>query len=260
MARLRYYPTPADFAIGFGESVPLLDADGVTPISGNPTGRLAAVPEASVSFQVCTTEDIADVTTDLLDGDGTPITVWSTSTDFVTLGRGPILQGPDNHVGPLYLTSDAGVTFYRIEPDSTEVYARLAAAEAALAAFPTTALSDWSETAPTDGQIPIFDTGNGEWAPGSPAGTGTVTSVAGEEPVAGDVPVAELLAALGLTNAASDLAAIVAGVKTVLKAGAGGYGSKGIFTYGEYQGTPTPSTGVVDGDTWLQPVSEGSFP
>lgn len=255
MARLRYYPTPADFAVGFGESVPLLDADGVTPISGNPTGRLAAVPEASVSFEVCTSDDYGTVTTALLDGDDNPITVWSTSEDFVTLGRGPVLQGPDGHEGPLYLTADAGTTFYRIEPDSSGLYAAVAALQAALDAIGLGDLIDVDLTGIADGDTIFWDIGVGKFVVGAPAGTGTVTSVAGEGPVSGDVPIADLLSALGLTNAASDLTAIKAGVKVVLKATTGGYPGKGIFTYGEYQGPPTPTTGVVDGDSWLQPAS-----
>lgn len=259
MARLRYYPTPADFAVGFGESVPLLDADGVTPVSGNPTGRLAAVPEASVSFQVCTTDDIADVTTDLLDEVGDPLTVWSTSTAFVTLGRGPVLQGPDDHVGPLYLTPDAGVTFYRIEPDSTEVYARLAAAELALAEIVTTDLQDWSTTAPTDGQIPVFNNATGEWTPGAAAGTGTVTSVAGEDPVSGDVPVAALLAALELTGAASDLTVLKARGYIGLAYTGSGYEPKPSgFTLAIRRGPVEPSSNLAVGDIWLQPQSSGS--
>jgi hypothetical protein len=256
VARLRYYPTPADFGLGFGEEVPLLDEAGA-PI-GELVGRTAVVPSASISFQVCTSDDFGDLTTDLLDGEGAAITVWSTSEDFVTLGRGPILQGPDDHVGPLYLTPDAGTTFYRIEPDSTEVYARLAAAEAALADLTTADLTDFDLDDRADGKFVAFDNASGKNVYVDAAGTGTVTSVAGVDPDDGDIPAADLKASLGAADATTmaNFMTLVQGRLYILCAPltGGGYASKPAgWTNGIRPGAEQPAAQLAQWDIWLRP-------
>jgi len=254
---LRYYPTPADFGMGFGEEVPLLDEAG-DPVSGDPVGRVAVVPTAALSFEVCTSDSYGDVTTDLLDGEGSSISTWDTSEDFATLGRGPILQGPDDHVGPLYLTADAGATFYRIEPDSTEVYARLAAAEAALAGLTTADLTDFDNTDRADGKFVAFDNDTGKNVYVDAAGTGTVTSVAGVDPEDGDVPAADLKSALGAADATTvgNFITLAQSRLYILCAPlpGGGYASKPAGWVNAIKpGAEQPASQLTTWDIWLRP-------
>lgn len=246
MARLRYRPTPADFVIGLGAQTELLDADEL-PLDPQRFGRTAAVPLTSDAFDVYLDADLTTVTTDLLDEGGSPLTQWVSSDQFATLGRGPAIQGPDGHEGPVYISAD-GVVGYRIEPDSDVLYGRVTALEAPKS---ITTLSDVSETAPTDGQVLVFDNGTGQYAPSAAAGTGTVTSVNDVEPdTEGNV---DLSAADVDAATAADMADVKQNVARVLIDSGSGYPSKNGYRYGEFQGTTQPSTGVVDGDKWLKP-------
>src|SRR5690606_10820933 len=115
-------------------------------------------------------------------------------------------------------------------------------------------LDDWDNTDRVDGAFVKWDNSLGKNVYGSPAGTGTVTSVAGVSPDSGgNVP---LTAASLAAATAADMATVKANVKIVLKQTGSGYPSKAGFTYAEFQGIATPVTGVVDGDTWLQPASD----
>jgi hypothetical protein len=139
VARLLYGGTPADFAVALGSSVQIPD---VIPEA---TGRTALIPEGAVVFNVYDSVDGNQVT-DLLDESGSPISTVSTSTELGDLGRVPAFYGPDNYTADLWLTTDSTV-YYRIPPSTTDLFTRLATAEANLDALTQQMLPRALETA-----------------------------------------------------------------------------------------------------------------
>lgn len=248
--RLIYGGTPADFVIAQGAAADVVDDEGAAT---EDQGAAVLLPLEAVSFTAYTDAGLSSSTTDLLDEGGTPMESVSQSTEFDTRGTIPRFQGPDGHEGPLWLSAD-GVTGYRLEPESDTLYTRVGEVEGAVTSLELDHLINVDAEGKADGDSLRWNNSTGQWEPSSPAGTGTVTSVAGVSPDSGgNVP---LTAASLAAATAADMATVKANVKIVLKQTGSGYPSKAGFTYAEFQGIATPVTGVVDGDTWLQPASD----
>jgi hypothetical protein len=152
MARLWYGGTPADFAIAQGAEIPILDEFSVP--TGD-EGTTVVLPLVAIVFDAFLDAALSLPTTDLLDGGGNPITQVTSETDFNVRGTLPRFQGPNNHEGPLWLSSDA-TNGYRLEPESGPLWDRTDNIRG---------LSDVSDTAPNDNQIYVYDSGTGLWTP-----------------------------------------------------------------------------------------------
>lgn len=254
----------ADFVIAFGDTGFIYEDEDGTPTVTTREGRQVLVPTPAgtsedpvITVQVYDAKDGTQLT-DLLDDQGNAVEELTVPTAWLNLGQ--ILQftvkdAPD---GDVWLTTNAATgPWARAVPFSAEVFQRLTEVEGALSGLELDHLVNVDAEGKQDGDSLRWNNSTGQWEPSTPAGTGTVTKVAGVSPDGdGLISVSALLAALGLSSAGSDLAALKANVKVVRKQTGSGYASKSIFTYAEFQGVATPVTGVVDGDSWLQPASD----
>ncbi len=239
MARLMYGGTPADFAIALGDTVVI---PGTVPEAN---GRVALIPEASVTFQVYDAAGGSPVTDLQLPG-GPPITEVQSSAEPESLGTIPVFFGPDGYTADLWLSADT-TTFYRMAPSTADLHDRVADLED----LSLDDLSDVDLTGAADGEV--LTRAGGQWVPGA-AGAGTVTSVNGVAPVGGNVTLAPSSLSPPAATAVG-LAAVSAIVGArLLQAGAGYPARPAAAQWVHFIGTVTPTTGVQDGDVWDQPV------
>jgi len=255
MANRVYAGTPADFAIGLGAETALLDEDG-DPI-GSLVGWQVLIPQLPTEFDVYD----ADSTqyTDLVDAGGSDVDTISSSGVWDTAGQILLFTVNDAPEGDVYLVSTGGSPFedptFRLSPATDEIFTRLAAVEG----LATTGLADWSPTAPTDSQVPVFNTGTGLWTPGN-AGAGDVSTVAGVSPVTGDVPGVDLKTALNAADAttlASFMTVVQQRTYALCKESGGAYESKPSgWTNAIRAGATQPTSQLTEYDIWLQPASE----
>jgi len=243
MARLWYGGSPADFVIAQGAEIPILDE------AGDPTGADGAtvvLPLVATAFTAYLDAALSISEDDLLDASGNPITTVSQNTDFAERGTIPRFQCVDGHGGPIWLSAD-GVTGYRLEPQSDVLYGRVGVVETAVSTLETVNLQDVDVTDREDGTFLAWEEATGTNVYRAPAGTGTVTSFAGELPVAGDIPAAEALEALGLDQAADNIATLLSfGVQCIREDGPGYATPDPAALFVIYSGTVAPPvTGVA---------------
>jgi hypothetical protein len=187
LARLWYGGDPATFAVAKGTAGQAIQGGGL--------GTLALLPEAAVTFTVWDSPTGGTQKTDLLNESGGAITVVTSSIVADTLAAIRPFQGPDGYQDDLWLEGAGGYR-YRVAPYSETLFTRLGTVEGRLDAFVINDATDVSGT-PTNGQVLTFNTGTGQWGPAA-AGSGTVQTVAGVSPTAGDVPQASLVTALAV--------------------------------------------------------------
>jgi hypothetical protein len=164
----------------------------------------------------------------------------------------PVFYGPDLYTDDLWASADA-TNFYRLPPSTATAYDRLLTVEGAVEGLGIDDLVDVDMTGATTGEV-LTVQADGSVAPGA-AGSGSVSSVNGVAPVAGDVTLApgDLEPAAAAASGLTAVAAIV-GVR-LLQSGSAYPARPSAAQYAVYIGTVTPSTGVQNGDIWLQPVS-----
>lgn len=244
MARLLYGGTPADFAVALGESVPVPDSSPAID------GRVALLPETSAVFDVYDEPGGTQIT-DLLDTDLVPITALSSSDNLANLGAIERFYAPDGWTADLYLTSD-GTTFYRVTPSTDDLYDRVETLETAVSTLSVGDLDDVDVSGASNGEVLGYT--DGQWVP-TTAGAGSVSSVNGVSPVAGNVTLApsSLTPAAATASGQSALAAVIGA--RLLQTGGGYPARPAVAQWVHYIGTATPVTGVMDGDIWDQPVT-----
>jgi hypothetical protein len=245
VARLLYGGTPADFAVALGASEVIPGSDPAA------NARPALLPEDSVTFLIYDGPGGTQIT-DLLDASLLPITEVSTSEDLDTLASVPVFYGPDLYTDDLWASADA-TNFYRLAPSTATAYERLLTVETDVATLAIGDLVDVDMTGAATGEILTVQP-DGSIAPGA-AGSGSVSSVNGIDPVAGDVTLepGDLIPAAATASGLVAVADIVGA--RLLQSGSGYPARPSAAQYAIYIGTATPSTGVQNGDIWLQPVS-----
>lgn len=221
MARLWYGRTPAEFVIDFGATADILDDQ------AEPTGEQGVtvlLPLQPRELGVYTAPDPSEQTTDLLDESGNPIESISTDTNLDDLATYPRFQGPEDHEGPLFVSAD-GLRFYRLEPDSTELYGRVTALEAASGvSLATTDLTDVSDDVSqrTDGAVLAWDEAEEAYVPAQPSefvsGVASVNGQDGDvELTAGDVgaaPATHTHSGADITSGTVDVARLPVGTNS----------------------------------------------
>lgn len=181
-----YAATPSDFAMALGAKAFIVDE------AGDPTadkGWALLIPDqagGAITLNVYDAFEGTQITT-LKDRDGNPITALTPQSSFDHAGEIFLFQVLDAPEGDVWI-SQGGVddSWFRLSPMSDELFARIAAVETGLDALVTTDLENWSTDDPDDGDVPVWSESLGEWVP-SASGTGTVQTVNGVSPTAGDV-------------------------------------------------------------------------
>lgn len=164
---LLYGGTPADFAVAQGATTDILDENG-DPVEPDPTGNpgvfaqgtTALLPLDAVTFQVYDGVGGTQVTELYSYPEQDEITEITSATDYDERATFPLFFGPDTHEGDLYASAD-GATFYRLSPATDTLFTRLGAIES----MEATDLEDWSDTAPSDGDVPRWNESTGEYEP-----------------------------------------------------------------------------------------------
>lgn len=172
MARSWYGGTPADFAVARGATGQAITGGGGT------LGTVALLPEAAVEYDAFDEPGGTQIT-DLLDALGAPVTSVFSSTDVDSLGAIPAFQGPDGYDQDIWLTADAGATYYRMLVSTETLFGRVTTLEGTIGGFTLDDLVDVDTTGATDQQVIGLDIGTGIWGPQTVASSNTVESVNG---------------------------------------------------------------------------------
>lgn len=248
MVARMYAGTPADFVIDVAAKAAIVDAAGA-PVDPAREGWVAVLPDTAVEFDVYDIESTQY--TDLLDNTGTPASTVSSSASFTTVSQMltfTVNGAPD---GDVYLVATGGTPFvdptFRMTPLSSEIFERLLVLELrGLADLPDVDPSDIG-----DDKFVKFDSTSGLHVYATPAGSGTVTTVAGIAPIDGDVPLTR-----DDLDAASDTVVqeIASNYRYLIVGDSVGYAAPLGTGIPDYAGPVDPGADRV-GKVWYQPES-----